>query len=469
MISLYDTLTRSLKELKPVQGNEVKLYTCGPTVYNYLHIGNWAAYVRWDTLVRVLESDGYDVNWVMNITDVGHLVSDDDEGEDKLQKGARREGKTAWEVAEFYTNDFIKGMDALGMHELTSLVKATDYIPQQLDMIAKLEAKGYTYVIDDGVYFDTSKLKDYGKLAGLKIEALKAGARVEFNKQKKNATDFALWKFSPANEQRDMEWESKWGKGFPGWHLECSAIAMGTLGETLDIHAGGIDHIPVHHTNEIAQSESVTGKPLANIWLHSSFINIEDKRIGKSVGNAITLQDILEQGFSPLDLRMLYLQSHYQNHANFTWGGLQAAHNRLINLQAFADLRFQLVDGGSIDSNSINDTLSVVETELKENMHTPEALAAISDLVAASESGLVDATARGSLLNILARVDSLMGLKLLDSLDITEGQKNAISKRINARENGDFEKADEIRAQLLADNLVIRDTPLGTIWSRNKL
>ncbi len=266
MIQLHNTLSRKLEKLQPLHKDQIRLYTCGMTVYDYPQLGNWATYIRWDTLVRMLRESDYDVAWVMNITDVGHLTSDADEGEDKLEKGAKREGKSAWEIADFYTKMFMNGMAQLNITTPSKLPKATDHIPEQLVLLETLEKKGFTYVIDDGVYFDTSKLPDYGKLTRQKAEDLRAGARVELNAQKRNITDFALWKFSPKDQQRDMEWDSKWGKGFPGWHLECSAIAMKYLGETLDIHAGGVDHIAVHHTNEIAQSEAATGKPFANIF-----------------------------------------------------------------------------------------------------------------------------------------------------------------------------------------------------------
>ena len=249
-MQLYNTLSRRLEHFEPQTPGEVSLYTCGQTVYDYAHVGNYSAYTRWDTLVRVLKESGYAVDWVMNITDVGHLVSDEDEGEDKLEKGARREGKTAWEIAKFYGDDFVDGLKKLNFTPPTHLVKATDHIPEQIDLVKKLEAKGFTYTIDDGVYFDTAKLADYGKLTGQKQNDLKAGARVEVNKQKHSPSDFALWKFSPKDRTRDMEWDSPWGKGFPGWHVECSAMAMKYLGETIDIHAGGVDHIPVWGTRQ---------------------------------------------------------------------------------------------------------------------------------------------------------------------------------------------------------------------------
>lgn len=469
-MQLYNTLTRKLEHFEPLNPPEVTLYTCGPTVYDYLHIGNWATYVRWDTLQRVLKENGYALDWVMNITDVGHLVSDADEGEDKLEKGARREGKTAWEVAKFYTDDFKKSQQSLNIEAPDHLEPATSYIPEQIALVKTLETKGYTYLINDGVYFDTSKVADYGKLAKLDIKHLKEGARVEANPQKRNPTDFALWKFSPnplaSGHQRDMEWDSPWGKGFPGWHIECSAIAMKLLGDTLDIHAGGIDHIPVHHTNEIAQSESATGKPFARFWLHGSFLNINGDKIAKSAGSFITLHDLESQGFDGLDLRLLVLQSHYRTHANFTLGGLQAARKRREDIRAFADLRFQLKDGGGLNGSSFEQTRELIFEELKRDLHTPEALAALSDIVTAAETDLVAPEAKPDFTAFLEFLDRVFGLKLLESQDISAEQKQLIAKREKARGNKNFAQSDNLRGELAKQGIGLRDTPLGTVWFR---
>lgn len=466
-MQLYNTLTRRLEHFEPQNPPEVTLYTCGPTVYDYPQIGNWATNVRWDTLQRVLKESGYALDWVMNITDVGHLVSDADEGEDKLEKGARREGKSAWDVAKFYTEDFKQGTKALNIQMPTHLVPATDHIAEQIELVKRLEAKGFTYIIDDGVYFDTSKLNDYGKLAKLDTEGLQEGARVEANSQKRSPTDFALWKFSPKGAKRDMEWDSPWGKGFPGWHLECSAIAMNYLGDTLDIHAGGIDHIPVHHTNEIAQSESATGKPFANYWLHASFLNIDGAKIAKSAGNSIILQDIEKQGFDPLDLRVLYLQSHYRTHANFTLGGLQAARKRRQDIQSFADLRFQLKDGGELNGSSFEQTRELIFEELKRDLHTPEALAALSDIVTAAETDLVAPDAKQDFNDFLEFLDRVLGLRLLESQDITAEQKQLIAKREKARGSKNFAESDKLRGELAKQGIGLRDTPLGSVWFRS--
>jgi cysteinyl-tRNA synthetase len=465
-MQLYNTLTRKLEQFEPQNPPEVTLYTCGPTVYDYLQIGNWATYVRWDILQRVLKENGYVLDWVMNITDVGHLVSDADEGEDKLEKGARREGKTAWEVAKFYTADFEAGMKILNIQMPTHFEPATDHIKEQIELVQKLEQKGYTYIIDDGVYFDTSKFAEYGKLTGQDLSKLKEGARVEVNPQKRNPTDFALWKFSPKDKKRDMQWDSPWGVGFPGWHIECSAIAMKFLGDTIDIHTGGIDHIPVHHPNEIAQSEAATGKKFVNYWLHASFINIDGKKIGKSIGNSITLHDVTEKGFDGLDLRLLYAQSHYRTHANFTYDGLAAARQRRLDMQAFADLRFQLKEGGELNGSSFEQTRSLMLEELNRDLRTPEALAALSDIVTASETNLVAPDAKQDFVAFLEFLDRVLGLRLLESKDVSDDAKAMITEREQARGAKDFTKSDELRKQLEAQNIHLRDTPLGTIWFR---
>jgi cysteinyl-tRNA synthetase len=475
-VRLHNTMSRQVDELQPLNLNEITLYTCGPTVYDYLQIGNWTAFVRWDILVRTLRENGYGVNWVMNITDVGHLTSDADEGEDKLEKGAKREGKTAWEVAEYYTNDFLEGMKALNITEPNKLPKATDHIAEQIDLVKKLEEKGFTYSIDDGVYYDTSKLKDYGKLARLNAAELRAGARVKYNEQKRSPTDFALWKFSPADENRDMEWDSPWGKGFPGWHLECSAMAMKYLGETLDIHAGGIDHIPVHHTNEIAQSEAVTGKPFANIWLHSNFITVEGVKLSKSLSNSYTLHDIADKGYDPLTFRMFILQSHYRTQNNFSWDNLESAKNRLNHWRNIASMRWQTHDRLRDDNEKSTDDKSVslyatsqaIIQALNDDLNTPEALKIIEDAFNKLENAKLDDIHQHALVSALETIDETLGVKLLESTpDISDEQKQLILERERAREGKDWQTSDKIRKQLDSQEIALRDTSSGPVWERN--
>ena len=463
-LKLFNTMSREVELFVPQSKGKVSLYTCGPTVYDYQQIGNYATYIRWDVLARLLAYLGYDLTWVMNITDVGHLVSDADEGEDKLEKGARREGKSAWDVAEFYLADFLASMEALNISEPTYLVRATDHIKEQIALVKRLEEKGFTYVIDDGVYFDTSKSKDYGRLARLDLKKLQAGARVELNPQKRHHTDFALWKFSPKDAQRDMEWESPWGTGFPGWHIECSAMSMQYLGETLDIHAGGIDHLPVHHTNEIAQSEGATGKQFVNYWLHGNFITVDGTKLSKSLGNSYTLHDVKERGFEPLDFRMFVLQAHYRTQADFTWKSLKAARARRLRLQAIADLRFQLNDEEHDLQADFDRYQRAIVEALSLDLNSPRALSALSALEAQLEAG--QRPSNEELVSFLEVIDTLLGLRLLESENITDEQERLIQEREEARKRGDFKRADEIRVELGDARIVLQDTASGPIWSR---
>ncbi|MBS7621782.1 cysteine--tRNA ligase, partial [Candidatus Bathyarchaeota archaeon] len=337
-IYLFNTLTRRKERFVPIEKGKVRMYCCGPTVYWYAHIGNFRTYIFEDVLRRVLEFNGLEVKHVMNITDVGHLTSDADTGEDKMEVGAKRERKTVWEIADFYTGKFFEDAERLNILKPTIVCRATDHISDMISFIKKLEGRGYTYIIDDGVYFDTSKLKNYGKLTGMDFEKLnenlKAGARVEFNPNKRNVTDFCLWRFSPRDRKRQMEWESPWGVGFPGWHIECTVMGMKYLGENFDIHCGGIDHIPIHHTNEIAQAEAVTGKPLANYWLHGAFLVFgKSMKMAKSAGEIITVQTLVDEGFDPLAFRYLCLTAHYRSELVFTWESLKSAQNALFTLR----------------------------------------------------------------------------------------------------------------------------------------
>ncbi|MFH1142330.1 MAG: cysteine--tRNA ligase, partial [Candidatus Uhrbacteria bacterium] len=331
-IKLYNTLTRKKEVFKPIHQGKAGIYTCGPTVYWFAHIGNMMAYVVADILHRTLEYNGLKVKQVMNITDVGHLTGDEDEGEDKMIIAMRREGKSAYDIAGFYTTKFFQDIESLNVLPAAEYPRATDHIPDQIGLVKKLEEKGFTYRTDDGIYFDTSKLPDYGKLSRQSAKDKKAGVRVDLG-QKKNPTDFALWKFSPKDEQREMEWDSPWGVGFPGWHLECSAMSVKYLGIPFDIHTGGIDHIAVHHENEIAQSSGAFDKLQANWWVHSEFLVIDENKMSKSLGNFCLLDDFKKKGFEPLAFRYFILGAHYRSQHNFTWKSLEAAQNGLNNLR----------------------------------------------------------------------------------------------------------------------------------------
>jgi cysteinyl-tRNA synthetase len=463
-MKLYNTLTRKIETVQALNPPTITVYTCGPTVYDYAHVGHWFNYVRMDTLVRVLSASGYQPKWVMNITDVGHLVSDADEGEDKLEKGARREGKSAWEVAETYTQDFLHGMEQLGIRNPNHIVRATQHIPEQIALIQKLEEKGFTYVIDDGVYYDTSRFPAYAAFARLDLEDQEAGARVTVNPQKRHPSDFALWKFSPKDSKRDMEWDSPWGKGFPGWHIECSAMSMKYLGETLDIHTGGIDHIPIHHTNEIAQSEGATGKRFANYWMHSNHVLVDSKKISKSLGNSIRLQDVTDRGYSPEVLRLHILESHYRSQAKFSWDNLESAKNRLNNLYRMADLKFQPVNADSWFA--ADQSMSMVKEAMQNDLNSPEALAVLSELTSHAEERLIAASETSAFMAALAQLDELFGLHLSDRQDISDEQKASIAERQQAREAKAWVKADELRGKLAEQGIGVRDTPHGPIWYR---
>ena len=466
-MKLYNTLTRTIDPFTPISSEKATVYTCGPTVYDYPHIGNWFTFIRYDLLVRTLKESGQPTKWVMNITDVGHLTSDEDEGEDKLQKGAAREGKTAWDVAKFYGDYFIEGLQRLAITTPDVLPRATEHIPEQITLIQKLEEKGYTYVIDDGVYYDTSRFEGYAAFARLDLDELQAGARVEANPQKRNATDFALWKFSPSDQKRDMEWDSPWGKGFPGWHIECSAMAMKYLGESIDIHSGGIDHIAVHHTNEIAQSEAANGKRFANYWMHTNHILINNDKIAKSLGNGITLEDIEAKGFTLQDFRLLVLQSHYRSQSKFSWDDLTAARNRLRSYQAFADLRLQPITVSNLPIEELDYTAyqQDIAAAMQDDLNTPEALMQIS-LLTDKRHDSITLAERPAFTEFLKFLDRSLGLQLLASSDITDEQKTLIADRQGAREAGNWEQADLLRTTLLEQGLSIRDTDHGPIWSR---
>lgn len=483
-LRLFNTATQKVEDFSPIDEDKVTLYTCGPTVYDYPHVGNWAAYIYWDILVRTLLANDYRVERVMNMTDVGHLVSDADDGGDKLEKGARREGKTAWQIAEFYAEDFVKGMEKLGLIPPEHIVKATDFIDQQLELVSILKEKGFTYQTSDGIYYDTSKFSRYADFAHLDLAAQKAGARVESNEEKRNPSDFALWKFSPIGEKRDMEWETPHEffdlpgdqvvMGFPGWHLECSAMAMSILGATIDIHTGGIDHIPVHHTNEIAQSEAASGKKFANYWLHNNHLKIEGGKVSKSLGNGYTLQDLERKGYSALDLRIFILQGHYSNEGNFTFENLTAAKNRRMNWQTYTALQHQthdrLDDDDKKNKSDAHVSLIAGEAAIKEalsdNLNTPEAFRIIDESFAKLDGVPLDRIHHRGLASFIQAVDSLLGLQLSSSTpDISDDAKRALIAREQARKAQDWETSDTLRDELLSSGIAINDTPHGPIWS----
>lgn len=484
-LRFHNTLTGTVDDFVSQQPGVATLYTCGPTVYDYLHVGNWSAYIYWDILVRTLIANDYTINRVMNITDVGHLTSDADDGQDKLEKGAKREGKTAWQVADFYGQDFLRGMSRMNLVMPQHVTKATDFIPQQLDLVRRLKNRGVTYQIDDGIYFDTGKFPSYADFAHLDLANLQAGARVDFNPQKRHASDFALWKFTPAGETRDMEWStpedllenndksSRATEGFPGWHLECSAMAMSILGDTLDIHTGGIDHIPVHHTNEIAQSEAATGVQFSRFWLHNNHLKVGGTKISKSLGNGYTLDDLEAKGYSLPSYRLFVLQSHYTTEGNFTFDNLTAAKNRLNNWRNVAALRHQIHDTLRDDDDKATDdgavslyaTSQAIVEALGNNLDTPRALMIIDEAFSRLGASSTARIHRHALIELLETIDNTLGLELFQSTpDITDDIKRLIIERRQARENNDYPRSDAIRGQLAQSRIVIRDTSSGSVW-----
>lgn len=461
-MKLYNTLSREVEVFEPLEPGRVKLYACGLTVYSQPHIGNWVAYIYWDVLVRVLRASGYEVEHVQNITDVGHLTSDEDAGEDKMLAGALREGKTAWEVADKYIRiaDH-EAYEELGLIRPTHMPRATEYIQQQIDFVKVLEEKGYTYRIDDGIYFDTSRLSNYGELARLDIEGLRFGARVEAT-GKKSPTDFAVWKFSPQDQKRDMEWDSPWGTGFPGWHLECSVMIRELLGNTIDIHAGGIDHIPVHHTNEIAQSEVVTGRPLANYWSHANHIKVDGQKMSKSLGNIYTLQDIKDKGYDLRAFKLMVLGKHYRTEGNFSWEILEAAQNRLKNWRTVAAYVWQPQDIKSLDRQEYKAQLL---ESLQDDLNTPMLVAQLDAVFNEIETSGVSSDDVQQLRELLDFINETLGIDLWTD-DITDEQKRLIGEREQARSGQDWAKSDELRDILAEQGIGVKDTPQGTVWNR---
>ena len=450
-LQLYDTWTRSEREFTPLKPGEVGLYTCGPTVYDYQHIGNYRTFLFEDGLKRVLKVNGYRVNHVMNITDVGHLVSDADDGEDKMEKGSRRTGKSAWDIAALYTESFIGDLKLLGIEFPSTLCKATDNIPEQIDFIQKIESKGYTYRTSDGIYFDTSKQPDYGYLGRLDIAGLQAGARVDLG-EKKNPTDYALWKFSAPEDQRQMEWESPWGRGFPGWHIECSAMAHKYLGEYFDIHCGGEDHITVHHPNEISQTEAAYGTRLANFWMHGYFLITNDAKMSKSSGEFLRLQLLIDKGYDPIAYRYLCLTAHYRSQLNFSWDALDAAATALQRLRK----RLNNYASDHLTKPAEPDAvfLGRFMERLNDDLDFPQALALMYELI---KSDLHMSVKKAT----LQRFDEAFGLKLFNWTErvgvIPEVISELAMARWAARNAKDWAEADRLRGELTALGWAMKD------------
>jgi len=451
-LKLYNSLSRKKEVFKPIKDKRVGLYTCGPTVYNYAHLGNLRTYIFEDILKRVLIYNGYRVKHVINITDVGHLTSNADTGEDKIELGAKREKKTAWQMADFYTKEFKKNLKDLNILPPDKWVKATQTIRDQINLIKKLEEKGFTYILEDGIYFDTSKLKDYPKLSTLIKEKILPGARVEMG-NKKNPTDFALWKFSPKDKKRQMEWKSPWGIGFPGWHTECVVMSIKNLGIPFDIHCGGIDHLSIHHPNEIAQAEAAYGKLMANYWLHGEFLIIDEKKMGKSGGNFIILKNLKEKNISPLAFRYLCLTGHYRSKLNFSWEGLEGAKNSLYKIYETISAWKKV---GKVEKKYQEEFLSFINDDL----NIPMALALMWKLI--------DSTLKPEVkLATIFEFDKVLGLNLKDVWHrvrkIPIQVKKFVKLREKARKEKNWQEADRLRQEIKKLGYQVEDTTEGSI------
>ena len=496
MLTLFNTLGRKKQSFHPRSQRLVTMYTCGPTVYSFAHVGNLRTFIFEDILKRTLILNGYQVKHVMNITDVGHLTSNADKGDDKIEKEAQKEHKTAWEIAKFYTKQFFQDCKDLNIIPPTITAKATDHISEDIALIQTLEKKGFTYKTSDGIYFDTSRLPHYGQLTGMSFSQLnknlKAGARIKLSPEKKNITDFALWKFSPKDKQRQMEWPSPWGIGFPGWHIECSVINLKYLAhafrgkkfypkaaQTIDIHCGGIDLIPIHHTNEIAQAEAATDVPFVKYWLHGAFLNLPEGRMGKSKGNTILVKDIIEKGLSPLSFRYLVINSHYRQPLEFSWEALNNAQSSLEKLRSFV---WDCLKDKKYNKRKINRAfaLSLFKEEFKSainnDLNTPQALAILWQLIDQYNQTKKHPT-QAKLLspmqiyNLIMEFDKVLGLDLksVKIKPIPPSIKELAKRRELLRAKKDWKKADKIRNSIAQKGYLLEDTPKGIIIKPTKI
>ena len=487
-LELYNTMGRELQEFKPRIPGKAGFYGCGPTVYNYAHIGNLRAYVFQDTLKRALRFLGYEVTHVMNITDIGHLAGDADDGEDKMVRTAQERGTSVLEIAQFYTDAFFKDTERLGIERPTVVCKATDHVAEMIELNKKLEARGHTYMSGGNLYYDISTFPDYGKLARLNLDDLKAGARIDIDENKRNPYDFVLWFTKSKFENQALTWDSPWGRGYPGWHIECSAMSMKYLGEQFDIHTGGIDHIQIHHTNEIAQSEGATGKKWVNYWLHNEFLVMDKGKMSKSSGNFLTLQYVIDQGYDALDYRFFLLGGHYRSQLTFSWESMESAKNARRNLikqisklgaqkkgtefQFGSDKTASGIERLPADS-PVRGYLDRFRTAIEQDLNTPRALSELQGLVRDGSVSPEEALAG------VNAMDAVLGLDLAGTAARQIAAENAavsesdpridglVVERIAAKKAKNFARADEIRNQLKAEGVILEDSPTGTTWRRS--
>jgi cysteinyl-tRNA synthetase len=473
-LRIFNTLGREIQEIRPIEEGRIGMYACGLTVYNFAHIGNLRTYVFEDILRRILEYQGFEVEHVMNVTDVGHLTDDADQGEDKMLKSAREKKKSVWEIAEFYTDAFFGDLDRLNIEMPTVVCRATDHIEDMIRLIQRLEQRGLTYSSGSNVYFDISKFSDYGKLGLLDLGELKAGARIRVDQNKRNPHDFVLWFTKSKFEHQAMLWDSPWGKGYPGWHIECSAMSMKYLGEHFDIHCGGVDHISVHHTNEIAQSEGAAGKKWVNYWVHGEHLLMETEKMSKSKGEFLTLSELVDRGYDPMDYRYFLLGAHYRTQLQFSYEALEAAKNARARLhEHIVQLKEQAgspngegsdVPRSPLDEDTAETYLGSFEEHASTDMNMPRCLSELWGLVRDESVGAK------SKLRVIGEMDRILGLRLLEVEiglpELDDETKALISEREEARKSRDFARADEIRDSLKKQGIILEDTPNGVRWKR---
>jgi cysteinyl-tRNA synthetase len=455
-LKVYNTLTRKKEIFKPLKDGEVGIYTCGPTVYSYQHIGNLRSYFFSDILKRVLKINGYRVKQIINVTDVGHLTSDEDEGEDKVEKAAEKEGKRAGEITQFYFGKFEDDLKKMNISFPSKWVWASKHIPEIIDLIKILEKKGYVYKTSDGIYFDTSKFRNYGKFGKLNLKKVEVGRRITSG-EKKSKTDFALWKFSENGRKRQQEWKSPWGVGFPGWHIECSAMSMKYLGKTIDIHTGGMDHIPIHHQNEIAQSEAATGKKFVNYWLHGAFLIFQGKKISKSTGGLYVLEDLEKKGYSPQDLRYFYLSAHYRKPLSFSLENLNYAKNTLRRLREIL-LKLKKFKGKKNNKN-IEGAFQQFLDYLNDDLNTPRAVSYMWEILRDNRLN------NSEKYELVLKFDEILGLNLgeVEEDEVGNNIKKLAEEREKFREKKDFISADKIRKKIVEKGYILEDISDGYI------
>ena len=461
---LYNTMSRSIEEFVPINEGKVSMYCCGPTVYNYAHIGNLRTYIFEDLLRRTLRRSGYDVKHVMNITDVGHLTGDGDDGEDKIEKSARETGRTVWDIAEFYMKAFFRDEEALNIERPDIICRATEHIDDMINLIKRLEEGGHTYISGGNVYFSIDSISDYGKLARLNLDDLKSGARIEVDSNKKTPKDFVLWFTNSKFKDQAMMWDSPWGRGYPGWHIECSAMSMKYLGEHFDIHCGGIDAIPVHHTNEIAQSEAATGKTWVNYWCHGEFLLMGNAKMSKSSGSFVTLPVLEGEGYDALDYRYFCLTGHYRSQLRFSYEALDAARSaRKGIMERIGDAKSE-GPAATDPSEKAREYMAAFDEAMENDLNAPKALSILWQML--KDNGL----SSSDKLAAAYHMDGILGLGL-DKAEKKEETLDAelqalLDERTAAKKAKDYKKADEIRDKLLSMGYAVKDTPAGPVLQK---